>query len=73
MTKYVNLAIDDELFNKIEKQRGNIALDRFIVNKLKERIEECETRDYSPKFLQMNLTRIRKIINDIHQVTLVCI
>ena len=45
MTKYVNLAIDDELFNKIEKQRGNIALDKFIVDKLKERIEEYETRD----------------------------
>ena len=49
MTKYVNLAIDDELFNKIEKQRGNIALDKLIVDKLKERIEEYETRDYSPE------------------------
>ena len=47
MTKYVNLAIDDELFNKIEKQRGNIALDKFIVDKLKKRIEEYETREYS--------------------------
>ena len=49
MAKFVNLAIDDELFNKIEKQRGNIALDKFIVNKLKERIEEYETRDFSPE------------------------
>ena len=49
MTKYISLAIEDELFNKIEKQRGNIALDKFIVDKLKERIEEYETRDYSPK------------------------
>lgn len=32
-------------FNKIEKQRGNIALDGFIVDKLKERIEEYETRE----------------------------
>lgn len=48
MTKYVNLAIDDELL-KIEKQRDNIALDKFIVDKLKERIEEYETTDYSPE------------------------
>jgi hypothetical protein len=38
MTKYVNIALEDEVLNKIEKQRSNISLDKCIVDKLKEPI-----------------------------------
>jgi|GEM_PF-3029798 hypothetical protein len=43
MTTCLNIAIEDELLDKIEKQHGNISLEKFIVAKLKERIEEYDT------------------------------
>jgi hypothetical protein len=46
MTDHVNISIEDELLDKINKLRGDIPLNRFIEDRLKECIEQYETKRY---------------------------
>lgn len=46
MTDHVNISIEDKLLDKINKLRGDIPIDKFIEDRLKECIEQYETKRY---------------------------
>ena len=46
LTNPVNISIEDELLDKINKLRGDISLNKFIEDRLKECIEQYETKRY---------------------------
>jgi len=46
MTNHVNISVEDELLDKINKLRGEIPLAKFIEDRLKDCIEQYETKRY---------------------------